>query len=426
MKTINFLVILFLFQKNVMGKDILAEMIQEGIRHNISIKNQKINLEKAKIDLSTNKKANLPKISLSSGLSYSHTAGTGTLTESASLSTEWNIWDHWEAQTNIVTSKISLKNAELETFKSIQEYILNLLDSFFKLQLLKNKKMITNESLKSAQMNYDKAIQLVEMGAKTKMDAYTPEISLLNTKRDLLEINNQIQIDQTALKFLINPNKDTLIPTIDFLTFEPYFQKLFEKKWENLQKDWDKKILKTNPSIRITSNDMEKSKRQLAQEKLNHWPKISVSASHAWDLAEQFKGGNAQSLTAAVNLSWTVFDWGVSKSSLQSTIYDLQISELNFKKAIFEKKNTILSLFQKYKILAQTIKASQLILKKAEDQQEYSKQVYSLGKITSFELKQSITDLYRAKDSLASRLKEKFNLMGKILFAFGQDLRPQS
>jgi outer membrane protein TolC len=201
---------------------------------------------------------------------------------------------------------------------------------------------------------------------------------------------------------------------------------LFEKKWENLQKDWDKKILKTNPSIRITSNDMEKSKRQLAQEKLNHWPKISVSASHAWDLAEQFKGGNAQSLTAAVNLSWTVFDWGVSKSSLQSTIYDLQISELNFKKAIFEKKNTILSLFQKYKILAQTIKASQLILKKAEDQQEYSKQVYSLGKITSFELKQSITDLYRAKDSLASRLKEKFNLMGKILFAFGQDLRPQS
>jgi outer membrane protein TolC len=169
---------------------------------------------------------------------------------------------------------------------------------------------------------------------------------------------------------------------------------------------------------------MEKSKRTLAQEKLNNWPKVSVSAGHSWDLAEQFKGGNAQSLTASVNMSWTVFDWGVSKSALQSSIYDLQKSELNFKKEIFEKKNTILSLFQEYKILGQTIKASQLILKKAKDQQEYSKQVYSLGKITSFELKQSITDLFRAKDSLASRLKEKFILMVKILFAFGQDLRP--
>ena len=83
------------------------------------------------------------------------------------------------------------------------------------------------------------------------------------------------------------------------------------------------------------------------------------------------------------------------------------------------------SLKQEYKILAETIKASKLILEKAKAQQDYSIQMYSLGKITSFQLKTSNADLFKARDSLATRLKEKFLLMGKILFTFGEDLRPK-
>jgi len=50
----------------------LKSLITEGLKHNIKIKNQRVNLEKAKIELSNSKKANLPTISLSSGLTYSH------------------------------------------------------------------------------------------------------------------------------------------------------------------------------------------------------------------------------------------------------------------------------------------------------------------------------------------------------------------
>ncbi len=425
MKTINFLVIIFLFPKLLMGKDILTGIINEGIQNNISIKNQKVSLEKAKITVSTNKKAYLPTVALASGLSYSNSEGTGSLTKSASLSTSWNIWDHWSGLTTIETSKISLKNEEINTDKAIQEYILKVLDSFLGLQLLKNKKIITQESLNSAKSNYEKAKQLVKIGAKTKMDSYTPEISLLNAKRDLLEINNKIRMAETSFKFLINPNKETEIPPVDFLNYQPYFQKTFEEKWDNIQKDWAKLVVKSNPSIRVTSNQMESSKKQLAQQKLNNWPKVEVTASHTWDLVKQLEGESAQSLSAAVNLSWTVFDWGVSKSAIKSSVYDLQTSELNFKKQIFETKNKVLSLFQEYKILAETIKASKLILEKAKAQQDYSVQMYSLGKITSFQLKTSNADLFKARDSLATRLKEKFLLMGKILFTFGEDLRPK-
>ena len=51
MKTINFLIITFLFPNILMGKDILTGIIKEGIQNNISIKNQKVTLEKAKITL---------------------------------------------------------------------------------------------------------------------------------------------------------------------------------------------------------------------------------------------------------------------------------------------------------------------------------------------------------------------------------------
>ena len=262
------------------------------------------------------------------------------------------------------------KNEEISTFKAVQDYILNVLGSYLSLQLLKNEKVITQQGRDSAQMNYKKASQLVKLGAKTKIDLYSPEISLLNANRDLLEINKNIKTALTAFQFLINPNKKVEVKPVDFLTFRPYFKDAFDKNWERFQKDWEKVLLKNNSDIKMELNNMEKSKNSLGQEKLNMWPQLTASASHTWDLAEQFKSGdtNPQSFQAGLNLTWTVFDWGKSRANLKSSIYNLETSELNFKKQIFEKKNTILKLFQDYKILGESIKSSQLILKKAKAQ----------------------------------------------------------
>jgi len=404
----------------------LKSLIVEGLQHNINIKNQRIGLEKAKIDLSNSKKAYLPTVSLSSGLSYSHSAGEGTVSKTASLSTAWTLWDHWQTQTTIENTGLSLKNEEISTFKTVQDYILKVLGSYLSLQLLKNEKVITQQGRDSAEMNYKKAFQLVKLGVKTKIDLYSPEISLLNANRDLLEINKNIKTALTTFQFLINPSKKVEVSPVNFLTFKPYFQETFEKNWESFQKNWEKVLLKNNSEIKIELNNMEKSKNSLRQEKLNMWPQITASASHTWDLAEQFKSGdtNPQSYQAGLNLTWTVFDWGKSRANLKSSIYNLETSELNFKKQTFEKKNTILRLFQDYKILAESIKSSQLILKKAKAQQTYSKNMYNLGKITSSDLRQARTDLFSARVGLARRLKDKFLLMGQILQAFGQDLRP--
>jgi len=404
----------------------LKGLITEGLKHNIKIKNQRVNLEKAKIELSNSKKANLPTISLSSGLTYSHASSEGTLTKAASLSTSWTLWDHWETQTTIANSGLSLKNEQISTFKAIQDYILQVVDSYLKFQLLKNEKIITQQRRDSAQLNFDRASKSLRLGIKTKMDLYSPEISLLNAKRDLLEINKNIKTSMTSLQFLINPNKKTALKPVDFLTFKPYFQEKFNQNWELFQKNWEKILVKNNPGIKIELNNMEKSKKSLKQEKLNMWPQLKAEASHTWDLAEQFKSGETSphSYSAGLNLTWTVFDWGKTKANLQTTIYNLQTSELNFKKQIFDTKNAILKLFEDYKIQFESIKSSKLILEKAKAQQEYSKQMYNLGKITSGDLRQARTDLFSARIGLAKRLKEKFLLMGQILQAFGHDLRP--
>ncbi|MEC7181701.1 MAG: TolC family protein, partial [Bdellovibrionota bacterium] len=132
----------FISGKTLASMD-LKSLIIEGLQNNINIKNQRINLEKAKIDLSNSKKAYLPTVSLSSGLSYSHSAGEGTVSKTASLTTSWTLWDHWQTQTTIKNTGLSLKNEEISTFKAVQDYILNVLGSYLSLQLLKNEKVIT-------------------------------------------------------------------------------------------------------------------------------------------------------------------------------------------------------------------------------------------------------------------------------------------
>ncbi|MDA8793124.1 TolC family protein [Bacteriovoracaceae bacterium] len=431
---------LIFFSLNAFASDHITLLIKEGLRNSFDVRSQKLNFEKNLNENSNSYAELLPTFTWSRGRTYSKSesygdngiANTDSRSDSMSVSANWTIWNNYSNIRNIQLADLSLDNSKLANKIAVQEYILNLLDSYLNYQLLLNDRGIQLSNVEQSQWNYDEAKAQATNGTKTKMDLVDSEIQLLNAKRSLVELKNQIVLAERRLNFVLNTKKIHKFEKIDMFKFMPYFENIFHQRFGSIVSNWKKRYRKENLAMLQAKNSLESNLTSLKQTKLNYWPQFSLSAAHEIDMSgkvnpetQENQRGNLSNSSISLNLTWQFWDWWATPRNVDNAKKDFQISRINFKQTKFQIKNEIQNIIDQYQMIKQSLKISRLTLKKASKQVEYSREMYRLGRTTLLRRQAAISNYISARNSLARRIKNEVMLKARLLAAMGETLIPE-
>lgn len=420
----------------------IQSIVSAGLKNSFEVRTQNLSLEKQMNSNTNAKMALLPTFSLSAGRSISKAQSissgvkseTTTKANSLSLSSSWTIWDNYQNIRNIQVSNLQTKSAIIETDDAIQSYILKVIESYLSYQLLINTEVVLVNNLEQAEWTFEETKALVKVGNKPDMDKINSEIEVINLKRDLLELKNRLETTDRDLKFLLNAKNLKNLPQIKILKITPYYMGLFDKKYQHIKAEWEKIYRVKNRSFKTSLLNLEASKQELTQTKFGYWPSLSLTLGHSIDLSNKVNNSTVDvvdreplsSSSVALNLSWTFWDWWSTPRSIANSMKDFETTRIQFQQNTYRIETDIRNKIQQYDLLVQSVRASQLILKKSQKQLEYTKEMYKLGRSTWLNLQQATNSYFTARNGLASRLKDKFLLAANILYLMGEDLRPTS
>ncbi len=418
--------------------DALTQVVVMGLQNALSLQNQKLTLERSKLSNSSAWFGLLPTLTLSGGQTQSsqESVSSGVVsvdsakTNALSISANWTLWDGYQNISNIRSSQKALESDRTSSRNQVNLYVINLLEKFLEYQEISDRREILQNLLEQSKWTESESEALVSAGARTRLDAMDAEIQVLNTLRDLNELETSLIASDGAVRVYLNASKDYKIPQLDLLKLQPYFMNSFDVKFQTIKQTWKNTYSQMYPDLVYARLQMEQELISLEQTRLGYWPTTSISITHNLGL-DRFVQPQDDNLriglkgtTLSLNLTWKFWDWWTTGRSIVSSEKSYQIRANSLHETVIRAESEMINLIRQFDIAEQSVKSSKLAVEKATQQQEYSREMYRLGRITLLSMQQSNNRLFEARNALASRLKNKFLAAAKILYASGEDILP--
>ena len=419
--------------------DQLVEIVSEGLKNAYDVKSQQLKLEQSQNLLRNSYYSLLPKVTLSGGRTITRTESQPsgyvqadtTATNSASASASWTLFDNYQAIRNIQTADLTFEVAKKQTRKQVHTYILNLINLYLQYQLLLSQRITLEDSLKQNRWTQEESAALVAAGARTRLDSMDSEIAVVNTERDLLELNNSIDSAERNIFAILNSDRYKKLPVIDLIKLNPYYMKDFDKKLVVIREQAKKDLEQVNPDLQIAHQQLDVSLLNLKQTNLGYWPSTSLVLSHTMDLGNLVQTPAAGMSAVPLNTSsiqlqftWQIWDWWITPRTIANAQKDYDISRFQYRQTFLQTNSDVQNSLDAYDVLEKSIYASNLALDKAKIQMAYSREMFRLGRITLLVMQQSVSRVRDAQIALATRLENKYVLAAQILDKMGYELFP--
>lgn len=440
MKIKFFAPLLLLFQHGYADEQ-LKSLVQMGLTNSNTLKIRSLNEDQARMTLESAKLDFIPKPQFSastsrgtseawspSGIRWEKLSNT-----SAGISIAYPLWDNGERFRSWTDASENLKEQQITTENEKQRYIITVIETYFKYQVLLNRKDILESKAANIKWSHEKAIELVKLGVKTRRDTIDTEIELVALEREKMELENQLQSQKSQLLFLVRGPNDLAITKSDLVKSKPYFAEKFDAEKESLTSTWEDDFENSNLELKLFKQSVISAETVAARARIDRWPEVNAEVNYDLNLSgylqEQpdpaFAKRHHQSASAVLSLRWTPFDWGITKRKIGSLDADTQIARYNLDDVRMQKRAEFEDLLQSADALQKSLRLSELIVDKARDNYSYTKEMYNLGRVTILELRDATIKLSEAEIELADRVSQRYLVSARITAALGKSLVPR-
>ena len=420
----------------VSNRNRLRDLVRGGLKNSTSVLNQKLRVLKS---LNSKKDAwttVLPSLSLSAGRTSTYAdAFSGTTLErthsasnSLDVTASWSLWDNYESVTAIRVAAVDLEVERHNLYKKRQIYVINVVKNYYRYQLQVTSLKILKSYLDQSLGALSESSLLLKAGAGTKIDVLEAEIQVNNIEREILEAEQSLRSSARNFNFLLNRGLDHPIEEEDISLETPFYQIAFESMKNKFNLNWKSKIETEHPELKSAKYTFDKTNLNLSLAQWSYFPRTTLAATHSWGLdgyvksdAEDYEQTPLEVTTISLGLTWSLFDWGKTSRSIDSSKKDYAIEKRNLLQTKFKALADFENLLSKYDLLVKSVKTSQLILKKTKEQQERARQLYSLGRLTMLKLQQANLEYFRSRETLKSKIVEKYQTSAEIFYLLGGD-----
>ena len=422
------------------ANDPLAAIVNVGVSKSLTVKNSELTLRSTRNTQANTWSSLLPTLSATAARtsSTSQSVSGGAITQSGSTANSlsvagaWTLFDNYSAIRNIEIASLGTEAQRVTSLQDVNKYVLSVITATLDRQLLLTKRESLKVLLEQARRTKEQSDTLVHAGAKTKFEAMDADIDVMNNERNQMENEIELAAADRNLRVTLNADESVTLPEFDLLKLKPYFLDGFEEKLARFRKGWQIEAQSLNPDLVVSQLSLKKSLLSLKQTRLDYFPKTSLALSQTWTLDRMIQdpndGGPRSALSSTsltLQFAWTFWDWFSTPRNIENSEMSYQISTNNYLDSYRKTKSDIQNLFERWDIINRSIESTALVVKKAENQLEYAREMFRMGRITLLEMQQASTRLFDARGQLADRLKTKYLLAGNILIASGENLLPE-
>jgi len=416
----------------------LKECVDEALAKNISIQQNRLNLELAKKDVEIAKGNFLPNLSGSSsgrynvGLSQNDQgilANTKNFNASFNLSSSGTIFNGYrntntfkQAQLGVESSMLDLKKIENDISLLVVNGYLNIL--------------FAKENLSAAQVQYEISEKQIEAAESRFNSGVIPKGDLLNTQSTAATNLQSVITQENALDIALLNLAQLLQVSVEGFDVSPInvgtpSANLFYKESSSVYN----KSLDRMPEIERANLAIKNADFNIEITKGAYLPTLTYNVAMGSSYFHQFNNlRQGQTNTnffefledrynygAGLNLSIPIFNRFQTKNRISKSLINKEISETRLESEKLSLKQTIEKSFLDVKTALKTFEASKISLEAQQEAFKNAQERYNFGAMTQFDFDQVRTRLVNAQGALI-RSKYDYVFKTKVLQFYAGDL----
>lgn len=427
----------------------LRECIEYAQENNIEIRQQALEVENSKIELSTSKNSRLPDLNASAG--YNFNIGKSELTDKTTteslgqriytdnnysnsnfnLVSSTPLFTGFRVSNEIKVNELNLK-AAVETLNKAKDNISLQIASLY-LEALFNKELLKvyEEQVVLTASQVDKTDILVKSGKSPMSQLYDIKAQLANDEVNVTNAKNSLELSLLNLAQALNLTEyesfDVVEPVID--------DNVFEQTMPSIMKPSDlyQTAIAIKPHVKEAEYKLESSERQLKVAKSGYWPKLNLELGYSNGYMRSYKKGvenegfssqlrNRGSEYIGLSLSIPIFDRFQTRNQVRKARLGILNSELALDNVKLNLYKEIQQAYQSATSAQSKYQSAEKACIAAEESFKYAKDRYDIGKISVYEYSEAQLKVLKSK-SEQLQAKYDFVFRAKILdFYAGKEI----
>ena len=437
---IKIAIVLFLATLQGSSQEVLTkkQALEIALENNFGIKIANNNLKVAKNNAGIYNSGYLPTTALNSGADYRNNnqkiiftdpqtdndaerVGTGAVTKSynVSLGLNYTLFDGLGRKYNYQQLKETYNLTALQAKETIENTYLQLFTVYFQIARLSENSSNLEEALTISKRRLKRAKYQYEYGQSTKLELLNAQVDINNDSILVINATQQLSNAKRGLNVILGIQKDINYQVETVVSFNKLmnFAALQEKTIAN------------NTTLKQNEKNIAISEFNIKINKANYLPSLNFSTSYGFNRTENENLVNpfgarlitSDGLNAGLNLSWSIFDGGATKTRVANAKIALENQQILLEQQKVTIQNSLKNTWENYRNQLFILKSQEKNIQTTQNNFDRTQEKYRLGQVTSIEFRQAQINLINSKTA-ANNAKFDAKLIELLLLQLSGDI----
>lgn len=317
--------------------------------------------------------------------------GVNTTRLSASIGLNYTLFDGLGRAYNFKKLKENYNLSELQARLVIENSILDLFNSYYEIARLTENVNTQKQTLDISRERWTREKYSFEYAQNLKLDVLNAEVDYNNDSINYLTLVQQLENEKRNLNLILGRDVNTVFvvdTTINYAVGLNHETLMQQAVISNVT------ILQAQAAIRNAEYDIKVTGS-------NAIPKIGLSASYGYTfnnlgVTSFFDKQNQWGPTIGANLSWNVFDGGLTKTRKQNARISLENQQISMDQILLNIERNVSNAWTIYQTALFVLEAEKTNVETNQLNFARTREQYSLGQITSIVFRQAQLNLVNA------------------------------
>lgn len=384
------------------------EAVDIALENNYDIQVTANNVEAAKNSSSIYNSGYLPSLFANGGASYQKRESENAFQDgrvqddisktqayNASVGLNYILFDGLGRKYNYKRLQELYNISEIQARQVMENTLLQLLASYYDVARLTENKINLETSLAISKDRLLRNTYGYEYGQKTQLDVLNSEVDVNNDSINYLTIERELANAKRDLNVVLGRDIQT---DFEVDTTVTYALDLSYERVLNSAKENNALLLQAEKNIALSSYDLRINKS-------NYVPTIGLTGSYGWNETD-INSNNSNSfslasqtgvgLSGGVNLSWNIFDGGLTKTRVQNSKIAMDNSTLQKEQIAQDLERNVANAWETYQNALFVLQAEQKNVQTNRRNFSRSEEQFKLGQIISVEFRLAQVNLLNA------------------------------
>ena len=303
----------------------LDQAIQTAMQQNTTIKITQKGEDTARAALRSARGSQGPALSAASGAVWDATDGNAMKQDvSFKVTASLPVYSGGKLEAGVESSVLGVKAAQLATARAGENVKLDVITAYYDILQAKKTVDVDQASVDNYQAHLENVQQLYAAGSKAKVDVLRSAVELSNARQTLIKAQNDYEIGISTLRNILHMPQDEVVNLTDDVQYVPFTDTLASCISCAYQQRKD---------LAVSAYDVIQKALAIKMAEADYKPKVDIFLGTSMTNQLQPTSSHSQGVTAGVNVSWNLFDSGVTGAAVDQAKASRDAACLNLDRA---------------------------------------------------------------------------------------------